>query len=139
VQTPKGETPSRVWLKCTDHIQDVCADVRTGFLYYSLKLGLKVICVSGKGKSSLIPLPTIHRDDITNHKIESGAEIMDCVTNHEGPCERYTFAPAEHEAWLAWIRSIRVSLKNEEIWVTCDELLDFPVKLVDVSLGPFNL
>lgn len=136
VESPKGVIPSLVR----------CASVDTFFgrlrhtLYFSLRAGFVTRGIvedreAGVPKNPLIPRP-VQPSELESQMIQCSPEIGEGIPGDDGNQRRNRSCagePIDHE-----IRSLRVRLSSNEIWVRVEECAKGDIKIVDMLFGPFD-
>lgn len=135
VEGPHGFIPSLVRLY---GIHDETCDCFGGLGYFSTSNGgFKFLpVVPNREPSVVIKFPESNEHNFINREVQSGLEVMQCISNDKS---EIIWDGLSHGCFKDIISSLRICLDTETVQVSCLELADTRLKIVDVLFGPFNL
>ena len=136
VQSTEGAIPSVV-IGFYDIKQDG-DDVGTRNLYFSpVNSCFKFLPCISEGEIRVTRWrSTRHRNDLTSHEIQGRAQVMDHVTDNQG---NFTGKRLGHFELNEATARILLFLDVKTAKVSFDECGEYPIELVDMLFGPFDL
>ncbi len=133
VEAVKIAFPTRIGFQ----VFDKCDDLFGGKVYLSLfDSSYKGVSVLNEGELHFVGLGSQGDDDIGDHQVQCGSEVVNDIANDDCEILRNVFADS-HSPEV--IPGLRIFLNDNCIWISGIKSLDSRVQLRDMLLGPFNL
>jgi hypothetical protein len=135
VDAPQGFIPTLVRFQIIHKSPRLAA----GPLYRFAGSGFKHVFGLPEGELDMIvagSLGVAVADDFDRKEVEGGSDVVDRVADNGAPIDWNAFPYADLPDALS---SIRIVVRQDNVWILGEERLDFPGKLSDVALGPFDL
>ena len=133
VNGDKSIVSSVVRLQRPKYIDDIWA----GAVYVTLLHGIfKVVPISRERKVNFFDIPSVDPNQIAGEKIESCSEVLNSVSYYGRKIDRNSVVDTNNEKI---IEGLTISLNDDSVRISCNELSDLTLKLTDLFFGLFNL
>jgi len=112
-------------------------DIRAGAVYVPLLHCIfKVVPISTERKVNAFDIRSVDPNQIASEKVESCSEVVNSVSYYDRKIVRNLVLDTNNEKV---IERLTISLNDDSIRISCNELSDLTLKLTDVFFGLFNL
>src|SRR5437899_1461429 len=123
------------WIRLDDPIEYV-DDIFAGALYLSLNRGFISIPVLSVREVDVFSRLPVEPNEITRQEIQGGPQIVNSVSENH----RETLGNAlAHNGLQEALAGLRIVLDNRRIWISCGEVPNPSIEIIDVLIGPFDL